>query len=82
MRRGERRGRLREGEKEPFHPQKVPLLLVNLYPSFTEALFHPRLRHLHHFHLPCSDYLPPSRYTLFYAHGFLITATTAANNYP
>uniref|UniRef100_A0A0E0IMQ2 KIB1-4 beta-propeller domain-containing protein n=1 Tax=Oryza nivara TaxID=4536 RepID=A0A0E0IMQ2_ORYNI len=59
-----------------------PLLLVSLYPSFAEALFHPRLRRLHRFRLPWGHHLPPSRYTLLYAHGFLVTATTAANNYP
>ncbi|KAF0924377.1 hypothetical protein E2562_010053 [Oryza meyeriana var. granulata] len=61
---------------------QAPLLLVALYPSLTEALFHPRLRRLHRFRLPWGHHLPPSRYTLFYAHGFLVTATTAANNYP
>ncbi|KAL5201808.1 hypothetical protein ABZP36_036162 [Zizania latifolia] len=66
----------------PLLASQAPLLLVNLYPSFTEALFHPRLRRLHRFRLPWSHHLPPSRYTLFYAHGFLVTATTAANNYP
>lgn len=59
-----------------------PLLLVSLYPSFAEALFHPRLRRLHRFRLPWGHHLPPSRYTLLYAHGFLVTSTTAANNYP
>ncbi|KAG8057499.1 hypothetical protein GUJ93_ZPchr0002g23219 [Zizania palustris] len=66
----------------PLLASQAPLLLVTLYPSFTEALFHPRLRRLHRFRLPWSHHLPPSRYTLFYAHGFLVTATTAASNYP
>uniref|UniRef100_A0A0D9XFX6 KIB1-4 beta-propeller domain-containing protein n=1 Tax=Leersia perrieri TaxID=77586 RepID=A0A0D9XFX6_9ORYZ len=66
----------------PLLASQSPLLLVALYPSFAEALFHPRLRRLHRFRLPWGHHLPPSRHTLFYARGYLVTATTAANNYP
>ncbi|XP_006660870.1 uncharacterized protein LOC102717647 [Oryza brachyantha] len=66
----------------PLLASQAPLLLVALYPSLAEALFHPRLRRLHRFRLPWGHHLPPSRHTLFYAHGFLVTATTAASNYP
>uniref|UniRef100_A0A0E0BM10 KIB1-4 beta-propeller domain-containing protein n=1 Tax=Oryza glumipatula TaxID=40148 RepID=A0A0E0BM10_9ORYZ len=59
-----------------------PLLLVSLYPSFAEALFHPRLRRLHRFRLPWGHHLPPSRYTLLYAHGFLVTATHRRQQLP
>jgi hypothetical protein len=61
---------------------QAPLLLVSLYPSFAEALYHPHLRRLHRFRLPWGHHLPPSRQTLLYAHGFLVTATTAAAQYP
>ncbi|KAF7073777.1 hypothetical protein CFC21_078722 [Triticum aestivum] len=66
----------------PHLASQAPLLLVSLYPSFAEALFHPRLRRLHRFRLPWGHHLPPSRLTLLYAHGFLVTATTAAAQYP
>nr|BBF89666.1 EAP30 family protein-like [Oryza sativa f. spontanea] len=59
-----------------------PLLLVSLYPSFAEAFFHPRLRRLHRFRLPWGHHLPPSRYTLLYAHGFLVTATHRRQQLP
>ncbi|KAL6601309.1 hypothetical protein ACP70R_044529 [Stipagrostis hirtigluma subsp. patula] len=59
-----------------------PLLLVALFPSFAEALYHLPLRRLHRFRLPWGHHLPPSRHTLFYAHGFLVTATTASAHYP
>ncbi|CAD6224132.1 unnamed protein product [Miscanthus lutarioriparius] len=54
-----------------------PLLLVALFPSFSEALFHLSLRRL-----PWGHHLPPSRRTLHYAHGYLVTATTASSHYP
>ncbi|CAM0952572.1 unnamed protein product [Alopecurus aequalis] len=66
----------------PLLASQAPLLLVSLYPSFVEALFHPRRRRLHRFRLPWGHHLPPSRHTLLYAHGFLVTATTAAAQYP
>ena len=59
-----------------------PLLLVALFPSFSEALFHLSLRRLHRFRLPWGHHLPPSRRTLHYAHGYLVTATTASSHYP
>ncbi|XP_062199372.1 uncharacterized protein LOC133901854 [Phragmites australis] len=59
-----------------------PLLLVALFPSFSEALFHLPLRRLHRFRLPWGHHLPQSRHTLIYAHGFLVTATTASAQYP
>ncbi|XP_039796074.1 uncharacterized protein LOC120661322 [Panicum virgatum] len=56
-----------------------PLLLVALFPSFSEALFHLSLRRLHRFR----HHLPLSRHTLLYAHGYLVTATTAgSSHYP
>jgi hypothetical protein len=66
----------------PLLASQAPLLLVSLYPSFVEALFHPGVRRLHRFRLPWGHHLPPSRHTLLYAHGFLVTATTAAAQYP
>ncbi|KAJ1290517.1 hypothetical protein BS78_02G250200 [Paspalum vaginatum] len=59
-----------------------PLLLIALFPSFPEALFHLSLRRLHRFRLPWGHHLPPSRRTLLYAHGYLVTATTASSHYP
>ncbi|TVU08836.1 hypothetical protein EJB05_42251, partial [Eragrostis curvula] len=59
-----------------------PLLLIALFPSFSEALFHLPLRRLHRFRLPWAHHLPPSRHTLLFAHGFLVTATTASAHYP
>ncbi|RLM87022.1 hypothetical protein C2845_PM04G21280 [Panicum miliaceum] len=59
-----------------------PLLLVALFPSFSEALFHLSLRRLHRFRLPWGHHLPPSRHTLLYAHGYLVTATTVSSHYP
>ena len=60
-----------------------PLLLVALFPSFSEALFHLSLRRLHRFRLPWGHHLPLSRHTLLYAHGYLVTATTAgSSHYP
>ncbi|CAN6218466.1 unnamed protein product [Urochloa humidicola] len=56
-----------------------PLLLVALFPSFTEALFHLSLRRLHRFRLPWAHHLSLSRRTLLYAHGYLVTAT---DHYP
>ncbi|KAK8460190.1 hypothetical protein SEVIR_2G293400v4 [Setaria viridis] len=52
-----------------------PLLLVALFPSFTEALFHLSLRRLHRFRLPWGHHLSLSRRTLLYAHGYLVTVT-------
>lgn len=66
----------------PLLARQAPLLLVALFPSFSEALFHLRLRRLHRFRLPWGHHLPPSRHTLFYAHGFLVTATTTFTQYP
>ncbi|CAD6202398.1 unnamed protein product [Miscanthus lutarioriparius] len=59
-----------------------PLLLVAIFPSFSEALFHLSLRRLHRFRLPWGHHLPPSRRTLHYAHGYLVTSTTASSHYP
>ncbi|KAF8759467.1 hypothetical protein HU200_010517 [Digitaria exilis] len=57
-----------------------PLLLVQLLPYFSEALFHPTLRRLHRFRLPWSNHLPIVRRTILYAHGYLVTATV--NHHP
>jgi hypothetical protein len=59
-----------------------PLLLIAIFPSFSEAFFHLSQRGLHRFRFPWAHHLPPSRHTLLYTHDFLITATTAYAHYP